>query len=149
MAESTPSDVWYMYENDIHGVNALLAFESKAALIAYLRDDPEFLEGRFDAIDDALRAAVHAIADQYARGDLDDAELSEALTVLYGEHGSEVECVEIEAFSSICTGQSDFAQEAIETFCDVEEIELVAQIDAALQPAFRRFFENADEIWIG
>lgn len=141
-------NVWYMYENDIHGVNGLLSFPSKSKLVAYLKSD-EFFELRFEEEpSEELRTTVVDAADRFASAEIDASELSTALELVFVDFDSEVETIEVEDFESLCKGESGFVEEAIELFCEKEDIDYVSEISDDLMPAFKQFFVDTD-YWIG
>lgn len=139
---------WYVYENDIHGVNGLLSFETRAELASYLLTD-DFYESRFDETNDALTEIVTKASGRFASSELDGPGLSSVLEAAFGEHDSEVESIEVEDFLGLCSGKSGFAEEAIEIFCEKEEIDFVPTISDDLKPAFLDFMDNCVDYWIG
>lgn len=146
---TTTNNDWYIYENDIYGVDALLDFGSKDELLDYVLDE-DFADNRIpEGISEKGKAALQKYTDQFRANEVDHVQYAADLLDVIMEEEGEIERLQVEDFERICTGKSAFAELAISVFCDRQGIDVLQTIPTALQPAFKAILDNAIGDWIG
>ncbi len=144
----TTENKWYMYENDIYGVNALTDFPSKEALVEYILS-PDYLESRIsEEIDEAGKVDLKDACDRYMSNELNAFDFGEEVLMGLSDYDCEIEMMIIEDFQSLRTGKTEFSQECIEVYCDEAGIDSKTIPDDHVE-GFQKYFDDAHDNWIG
>ncbi|MGH1337078.1 MAG: hypothetical protein ACRBFS_13220 [Aureispira sp.] len=146
---TTINNDWYIYENDIYGVDALLDFGSKEELMEYVLDE-DFADNRIpEGLSEKGKAALQIHTDQFRANEIDQLQYAAQLLDLIIEEEGEIESLQIQDFERLCEGKGGFAELSISVFCDRQGIEAIKTIPTAQRPAFKTLLENALGDWIG
>lgn len=140
---------WYLYENDIYGVNALLEFGSKEELANYILEE-EFVEFRIpEGISEEGQLKLEQLTQQFKTGELNNQQYSTALEELLTEEEGEIESIHVDSFEQVCQGQSHLGEMAIEIFAERKDLEKLKSIPEELKGEFKEFMNGAVGDWVG
>lgn len=118
---TSESNKWYLYENDIYGVNGLMDFPSKKDLVDYVLS-ADFLENRISKeIDEAGREDLQDACEKYMAGTIEAYDYTDQVLENLADYECEIDSMTIEDFESLRSGKSTFSQETIAMFCSRQE----------------------------
>lgn len=140
---------WYIYENDIYGVNAILEFGSKEELANYVLDE-EFVEFRIpEGISEEGQQKLEQLTQQFKAGELTNKAYSTELEEVLTEEEGEIESIHIDSFEEVCQGKDYLGEFAIEVFAERKELGDIKSIPEELKAEFKSFMDSALGDWIG
>lgn len=146
---TTINNDWYIYENDIYGVNALLEFGSKEELANYVLEE-EFAEFRLpEGISEEGQQKLEQVTQQFKKGELTNKQYSTALEELLTEEEGEIENIHVDSFEQVCQGQSYLGEMAIEIFAERKDLGELKSIPEELKGEFKEFMDGAVGDWVG
>lgn len=142
---------WYIYEDDIHGSNALMSFSTKADLLDYIRSEAFVQESQLSQqINEGAYQRIRSYCEQFSKNEINHVEFSGRLLETLSQHGSGVASIYIEDFENLKTGDSEFSKFAIAGFCELTDVEPVGFIGDELSADYQDFFDRAYEFhWVG
>jgi hypothetical protein len=151
MKPTTKNDnPYYIYMEDVYGVNGLLDFKSKRDLTEFLNCEDFFENVEIKSISDTEKKQISEAIVLYEDNSINNIEFEEKLMDIFGNiEGFCLEKLNIEDFESLCNGESDFGKMSIEIFCEHNDYEEYSKIPEELKKEFRSFFDTATDTWVG
>jgi len=142
------NNTWYTYENDVYGVQGLLEYETKEELIEYITSE-DFIELRENnKFPDEGKSQIKEISKLFKENKINHIQYSEKLSKILTENKSEINYIMVEDFNSLCTGQTEFGELAVELMCDTLEIDNLKEITDDIKLKIDDFYEIAFNAWI-
>lgn len=140
---------WYVYQEDIHGVNGLLAHPSKELLIDYIVSE-DFVE--ICMPDGILKSDIIKIEDlsqQFLSNKITHIQYAAELLKVIENNAGDITTMYIEDFESLCERNSDFGKMTVTYFYEINKLKPLDHISNELKDTFRDFLDNADGVWVG
>ncbi len=141
---------WYIYQNDIYGVNGLQIIKTKEALVDYLTSK-EFLSRSVpEGLNNDENKKVKDLTHKFSNNQITNIEYAQKLLEIFIDNEGEIEEMHIEDFESLCNGESEFSKSCIDGFYSEMDIEeLPTKVSASDKEDFKSYFDNAHENWVG
>jgi hypothetical protein len=138
---------WYIYQEDIHGVNGLLSFSSKEELIAFVKSE-DFIENSMpDGISETTSQQIQEASKLFAINTINNIEYAKALLDIIETNHGDITNMYIESFESLCEGNSEFGKMAIVYFYELNKLKPISSISNELRNDFKTFLDDA--LWVG
>jgi len=140
---------WYIYQEDIHGVNGLLSFSSKEELIEFVKSE-DFIEiCMLEGISENTSQQIQEASKLFAINTINYIEYAKALLDIIETNHGDITNMYIESFESLREGNSEFGKMAIVHFYEIKKLNPIGHISEELKEIFRDFLDNADGVWVG
>ena len=140
---------WYIYQNDIYGVNGLLTFQNKKHLMDYVIGKEFINTSAPDGIQEEDYEKIKDLTQKFSTNQLTNIEYSQELLEILINNEGEIEQMYIEDFKNLCKGISEFSQSCIEGFYGERDVKPLKEIPEKDKKEFKNYFDNAEDTWIG
>jgi hypothetical protein len=140
---------WYIYQEDVYGVNGLLTFSSKQNLIKFVNSE-DFMENSMpEGISENTPQQIEEASNLFTLNTIDYVEYAKALLEIIETNNGDITNMYIEDFESLCEGKSAFGKMAVTYFYEIKKLNPINHISNELKEKFRYFLDNADGVWVG
>jgi Ni,Fe-hydrogenase I large subunit len=140
---------WYIYQNDVYGVNGLLTFQNKTHLMDYVMSEDFVHISAPDGIQEEDYEKIKDLTQKFSTNQLTNIEYAQELLDILVSNQGDIEQMYMEDFESLCKGVSEFSQSCIGGFYSLRGIKSLKEIPEKDKEAFKGYFDNAEDTWIG
>ena len=140
---------WYIYQNDVYGVNGLLTFQNKTHLMDYVISEEFVNISAPDGIQEEDYEKIKDLTQKFSTNQLTNIEYAQELCEILINNEGEIEQMYIEDFENLCKGISKFSEDCIGVFYSLKGIKPLKEIPEKDIKEFKTFFDNAEDSWIG
>ncbi len=140
---------WYIYMEDINGVNALLVHSSKK-LLADCISDEEFLEMSMpEGVSKSDSKKITELSKQFVSDIITPRQYATKLFKIIENNEGDTTTLYIEDFEGLCEGKTDFGKMAVLYFYEISKLKPMPNVATESKEAFKKFLDNADGVWVG
>ena len=140
---------WYIYQNNVYGVNGLLTFQNKKDLMDYVICEEFVNISASDGIQEEDCEKIKDLTQKFSTNQLTNIEYAQELLKILINNEGEIEQMYIEDFESLCKGISEFSEYCIGVFYSLRGTKPLKEIPEKDKKEFKSHFDNAEDSWIG